>query len=353
VCLSLLDRLVGRLLDVARLHRMDLVAKDAEILVLRHQLAVLGRQAGRPRFTWSDRAVVALLALVIPRQRWAGFLVTPKTILSWHRALVRRRWTYPHRRCGRPALVAETVELICLLARENPRWGYLRIVGELRKLGVEVSKGSVANVLRRHGLPPAPRSEGPTWTEFLRSQAKGIIATDFFAVDTVLLRRYYVLFAIEVQTRVVHVLGVTANPNGPWVTQVTRNFTNALEEAERRFRFLIRDRDTKITAGFDAVLSSIGIEAITTPIRSPRANAFAERFVRTIRTECLDYLLVFSRRHLEAVVAEYLHHYNQARPHRALRLAQPLPQPATPIRGARVIRHDVLGGIIHEYHVAA
>jgi putative transposase len=145
---------------------------------------------------------------------------------------VRRRWTYPHRRCGRPALVAETVELICRLARENPRWGYLRIVGELRKLGVQVSKGSVANVLRRHGLPPAPRSEGPTWTEFLRSQAKGIIATDFFTVDTVLLRRYYVLFAIEVQTRVVHVLGVTANPNGPWVTQVIPQ----LHERPRRGR---------------------------------------------------------------------------------------------------------------------
>ena len=171
-----------------------------------------------------------------------------------------------------------------------------------------MSKGSVANVLRRHRLPPAPRREGPTWTEFLRAQAEGILATDFFTVDTVLLRRYYVLFVIELERRVVHLLGVTANPSGPWVTQVARNFTSEIEDTGRRFRFLIRDRDTKFIASFDAVFASIGVEAIKTPVRSPRANAFAERFVRTIRTECLDQLLIFSRSHLEAVVAAYLHH---------------------------------------------
>ena len=270
------------------MHRMDAFAKEAEILVLHHQLAVLRRQVRRPRFNWSDRALVSVLAGLVPKERWAGFLVTPKTVLAWHRALVRRRWTYRHRRCGRPAVPGETVELICRFARENPRWGYLRIVGELRKLGVTVSKGSVANVLRRHRLPPSPRRDGPTWAEFLRSQAKGIITTDFFTVDTVLLRRYYVLFVIEIDRRVVHLLGVTANPNESWVTQVARNFTGDLEEAGRRLRFLIRDRDTKFTASFDAVFSSIGIEAIKTPVRSPRANAFAERFVRTIRTECLE-----------------------------------------------------------------
>jgi putative transposase len=167
--------------------------KDAEILVLRQQLAVLRRQVARPRFTWSDRALVTALAGLVPRERWAAFLISPETILRRHRALVRRRWTYPHRHAGRPALPEETVELILRLARENPRWGYLRTVGELQKLGVTVSKGSVANVLRRHRLPPAPRRAGPSWTEFLRTQAKGIMATDFFTVDTVLLRRYYVL----------------------------------------------------------------------------------------------------------------------------------------------------------------
>lgn len=351
--LSFLYRLVRRLFEAVRVHQMDAVAKDAEILVLRHQIAVLGRQVARPRFSWSDRALVALLASLVPRPRWGAFLVTPKTILVWHQALVRRRWTLPHRRPGRPALAAETVELICRFARENPRWGYLRIVGELQKLGIRVSKSSVANVLHRHGLPPAPRRNGPTWGEFLRAQAKGILATDFFTVDTVLFRRYYVLFVIEVERRVVHVLCVTANPNGPWVTQVARNFTNDLEETGRRFRFLVRDRDTKFTASFDAVFAASGIEALKTPIRSPRANAFAERFVRTIRTEFLDLLLVFSRRQLEVVVAEYIRHYNEARPHRGLHLTPPISRPVTPPTDGTVIRHDVLGGIIHEYRTAA
>ncbi len=310
-------------------------------------------QVTRPRFTWSDRALVALLARLVPRELWGSFLVTPQTILGWHRSLVRRRWTFPHRRPGRPALPNETMELICRLARENPRWGYLRIVGELKKLGVTVSKTSVATVLRRHGLPPAPRREGPTWSEFLSTQAKGIVATDFFHVDTVLLRRYYVLFVIELERRVVHVLGVTTSPNGPWVTQVARNFAADLEEAGRRFRFLIRDRDTKFTASFDSVFASIGVEIIRTPVRSPRANAYAERFVRTVRHECLDHLLVISRRHLQSVLDEYVRHYNQARPHRGLHLAQPISQAVSGRDGGAITRHDVLGGIVHEYDRAA
>ena len=259
---SSLYRLVRRIFEAVGVQRMDAFAKDAEILVLRHQLAVPSRQVARPRFTWSDRALVALLAELIPRQRWEAFLVTPKTILAWHRALVRRRWTYPHRRAGRPHLADETVKLICRLARENPRWGYLRIVGELKTLGVSVSKGSVANVLRRRGLPPAPRRSGPTWAEFLRAQVKGILATDFFHVDTVMLRRYYVLFVIEVESSVVHLLGVTTNPGGPWATQVARNFCCDLEEKGKRFRFLIRDRDAKFTASFDAVF---GVTAALCP----------------------------------------------------------------------------------------
>jgi len=355
MALSFLYRLVRRVFEVVRVHRSDAAAKDAEILVLRHQLAVLRRQVAGPRFTWSDRALVALLAGLVPREHWRSFLVSPQTILGWHRSLVKKRWTYPHRRPGRPGLAKETVELICRLGRENPRWGYLRIVGELKKLGVCVSKTSVATVLRRHGLPPATRREGPTWTQFLSAQAKGIVATDFFHVDTVLLRRYYVLFVIEVQSRVVHVLGATTNPNGPWVTQVARNFASDLEDAGRRFRFLIRDRDTKFTASFDEVFASIGVETIRTPIRSPRANAYAERFVRTIRQECLDHLLVVSRQHLESVLDKYVQHYNQARPHRGLHLGQPIPRsfPLSPIDDGTVTRLDILGGIIHEYERAA
>jgi len=355
VALSFLYRLVRRVLEVVHVHWSDAAAKDAEILVLRHQLAVLRRQLARPRFTWSNRALVALLAGLVPRERWRSFLVTPQTILGWHRSLLRSRWTYPHRRPGRLALPDETIELICRLARENPRWGYLRIVGELKKLGVTVSKTSVSTVLRRHGLPPAPRRRSPTWTQFLSAQATGIVATDFFHVDSVALRRYYVLFVIEIHSRVVHVLGVTTNPNGPWVTQGARNFAAELEDTGRRFRFLIRDRDSTFTASFDEVFTSIGTETIRTPVRSPMANAYAERFVRTIRQECLDHLLVVSRRHLETVLGEFVQHYNAARSHRGINLEVPIPYLSEQqFDGSdRVLRVDQLGGLLHEYRIAA
>jgi transposase len=219
---------------------MEAIAKDVEILILRHQLSVLRRQVKKPRLTWSDRALIALFSHLVLRERWSCFLVTPATILDWHRRLVRRRWTYPRRKPGRPALPAETVELVVRLARENPRWGYLRIVGELRKLGVTVSATSVRNILSRHGLGPAPRRDGPSWTEFLAAQAAGILATDFFTVDTVWLEPLYVLFVIEIKSRVVHVLGVTRHPVGTWVTQVARNLVSDLDEGGRRFRFLVR-----------------------------------------------------------------------------------------------------------------
>ena len=288
----------------------------------------------------------------MPRERWAAFLVTPETILRWHRALVRRRWTCSHRGPGRPPLPQETIERIVPLARENPRWGYLRIVGECKKVGVAVSKGSAADVLRHYGLLPAPRRGEPTWTEFLRAQAKGIVATDFFSVDTVWFRRYYLLFVIEIESRVVHVLGVTANPSGPWVTEVARNLCADLKETGRHFRFCTQDRDTKFTASFDGIFASIRVEATKAPVRSPRANAFTERFVRTVRTECLDNLLVWSRRQLEVILDEYIEHYNQARLHRSLDLAQPIPRPSSTL-GRNVTRRDVLGGLIHKYELAA
>ena len=299
MALSFLYQLLRRLLTTLRVHQMDAFSKDAEIVVLRHQLAVLRREVGRTRFNWADRALIALLASVVPRERWRGFLVTPQTVLDWHRRLVRRHWSYPHRCPGRPRLADETVELICRLARENPRWGYLRIVGELKKLGVAVSKTSVATVLRSHGHRPAPRRQGPSWSQFLRAQAELVLATDFFTVDSVLLRRYYVLFVVEVKSRVVHLLGVTANPDGSWVTQVARNFAADLEEQRLSFRFLLRDRDTKFTASFDSVMASVGIQVVRTPVKAPRANAFAERWVRTVRQECADHVLFASRRQLE------------------------------------------------------
>jgi transposase InsO family protein len=247
---------------------------------------------------------------------------------------------------------SEHVDLICRLARENLRWGYLRIVGELRKLGITVSGTTVRKVLRRNGVPPAPRRGGPTWSEFLASQAKSILATDFFHVDTVGGQRYYALFVIEVERRVVHLLGVTKNPNDAWVTQMARNLVWELQEAKHSVRFLIRDRDTKFTANFDEVLRSEGIKTIRTPVRAPRANAFAERWAKTVRTECLDHLLIVSQRQPERVLRTYVEHYNSARPHRGIALESPQ---ATALGDpvGKIERRDVLGGLIHEYRRAA
>ena len=208
------------------------------------------------------------------------------------------------------------------------------------------------NILSRHAVGPAPRRDGPSWTEFLRAQAAGILATDFFTVDTVWLEQLYVLFVIEIKSRAVHVLGVTRHPVGAWVTQVARNLVSDLDEGGRRFRFLVRDRDTKFTRSFDEVLASEGTEIIRTPVRSPCANAYAERWVRTARQECLDLLLVVSRRHLERILRHYVRHYNAARPHRGLSLMMPIAR-SEPNVDAVVRRHSVLGGIIHEYERAA
>jgi putative transposase len=249
--------------------------REAELVVLRHEVAVLRRAAKRSRLDGADRALFAALARVLRRERRDGLIVTPTTLLGWHRDLVRRRWRHPRRATGRPPLPAETRELILRLARENPRWGYPRIAGELAKLAIRVSPTSIARVLRGSGLHPAPRSSGPTWREFLRAQASGVLACDFFCVDTIGLRTVYVFFCIELDTRRVHLAGVTRNPTGAWVAQQARNL--AMSGVLDRFRFLIRDRDSKFTAAFDAVLASEGTRVIRTPVQTPIANAYAER----------------------------------------------------------------------------
>jgi putative transposase len=337
--------------------------KDVEIAVLRHQLAVLGRQVTRPRYTPTDRILLASLARLLFREQWGIFLVTPATLLRWHRELVSRHWTYPHTGRARPGLPDATIELVVRLATENPRWGYLRIVGEARKLGIQVSATSVRTILHRHGLGPAPaRSRnGPSWVQFLRAQAVGTLACDFLSVETVGLTSLYVLFFVEVQTRQVHLAGITAHPTGAWVTQQARNLLMDLgEHAAKRFRFLVRDRDTKFTHAFDDVFAAAGAEILKTPPRSPRANAYAERWVRTVRSECLDWILVWNDRHLHRVLTEYVAHYNGARPHRGLGLDIPAPIHAVDRERAvagqevgRIERVDVLGGLIHEYRHAA
>jgi putative transposase len=330
-------------------------AKDVEIAVLRHQLMVLRRQVARPRYTPSDRLVLAMLARLLPRERWSAFLVTPATLLRWHRDLVRRRWTYPRRPGRRRGLDPSVVDLVLRLARENPRWGYQRVVGECAKLGVTVSATSVRNILRRHRLGPAPRRSGPTWTQFLRAQAGEVLACDFLTVETIGLSRLYVLFVIELRRRQVWVAGVTANPTGAWVAQQARQLLMDMGAAGR-FHVLIRDRDAKFSAAFDHVFTADGIRVVRTPVRAPKANAYAERWVRTVRAECLDWLLIRNRRHLDHVLAVYVEHYNSARPHRSLDLQTPLPAHRPPARTDRVEhieRVDRLGGLIHEYRHAA
>ena len=257
--------------------------KDLELLVLRHQVDVLRRQVGRPALRPSDRALLSGAARLLPPARRHGLLVTPQTLLRWHRQLVRRRWTYPSARVGRPSIDATTRELVLRLARENPRWGYQRIAGEVKKLGVRVSPSTVRRLLAHAGLGPAPRRSGPSWREFLRAQAGSIVACDFFTVDTALLRRYYVLFFIELQTRRVHLAGATANPDGRWVAQQARNlsFTAALDD----ITFLIRDRDSKFTRGFDEVFRTEGIAGIQTavPLATGRRTRRALRPHRTGR----------------------------------------------------------------------
>ena len=330
--------------------------RDVEIAVLRHQLAVLRRQVVRPRYAPSDRMLLAWLAQRLPRERWSVFLVTPGTLLRWHRELVARRWTYPPTGGDRRCLPEATVELVLRLARENPRWGYLRIVGETRKLGVMVSATSVRSILRSHRLKPAPRrTSGPEWVQFLRAQAAGTLATDFFTVETIGLTRLYVLFFLEVETRRVHLAGITAHPTGVWVTQQARNLLMDLGEHASRFRFLVRDRDTKFAAAFDAVFAAAGIDVLKIPPQAPQANAYAERWLGTVRTECLDWILIRGARHLHRVLSIYLGHYHRARPHRGLQLA--VPEPVTAIepvsQSGRIERRDLLGGLIHEYQLAA
>jgi transposase InsO family protein len=286
-----------------------------------------------------------------------SLFVRPDTLLGWHRRLVRRRWTYARRRPGRPPVSEEIRALVLRLARENPRWGYQRIVGELAGVGVGVSATTVAKVLRHAGVSPAGARSQLSWREFLRAHAESISACDFFTVDTLWLGRLYVLFFLELSSRRVRFAGCTANPDGRWVAQQARQLAWSLPERATPARFLIHDRDSLFGRSFDDVFRSEGLEIIRTPCRAPQANAFAERWVGTIRRDCLDWLLISSRRQLERVLRVYVDHYNTHRPHRALGLTPPMPgqrlRPVGSNAPAPLHRHDRLGGLIHEYALAA
>jgi putative transposase len=332
-------------------------SKDAEILALRHEVAVLRRVTARPRLSWSDRAVLAALARVLPRALRACRIVTPGTLLRWHRRMAAVRWRQP-RPPGRPPVPDELVALILRLARENRRWGVVRIQGELRRLGYRVAASTVRKILRAHGVPP-PVHRGGSWRAFLRAHAATLLATDFFHVDCVFtLRRLYVAFVIEIRTRRVHLLGITAYPSGSWATQLARNLAGELEESGHRFTHLIRDRDARFTAAFDAVFHSMGVNVVPTAPQAPRMNSYAERFVRTVRAECTDQMLITGERHLHAVLSEYIAHYNSGRSHQGhgMGLRAPDDDPDVlpfPVCTDRIQLRPRLGGLLNEYQQSA
>ncbi|MGC9669705.1 integrase core domain-containing protein [Planosporangium sp. 12N6] len=317
-------------------------------------VAVLRRQVHRPDLQPADRVVPAVLSRLLPRPRWSVFLVTPATLLRWHRELLARHWTYPHARPGRPPVDKQVRDLVLRLAAENPSWGHRRIQGELVGLGYRVAASTVWKILSQAGVDPAPRRSGPTWKQFLAAQAHTILACDFFTVDTVLFKRIYVPFFVEIATRQVHVVGVTAHPTGTWVAQQARNPLMDLDQRAAGLRFVLRDRGTTFTSVFDAVFTAEGIDVLKTPPRAPRANSFAERWVGTVRRERTDRTLIIGERHLAAVLAGYTSHDNGHHPHRSL--GQQPPNPPTRIvdlNAARVQRRPILSGLINEYSQAA
>jgi transposase InsO family protein len=332
-------------------------AKDIELLVLRHEVAVLRRQVTRPWLEPKDRFVLAALSRMLPRDLLRVRIVKPETLLRWHQRLVARYWTYPPKTAGpsgRPRTAAVIRDLVIRFARENPTWGHRRIHGELVGLGYKVAPATVWNILQKTGRDPAPRRSGPSWREFCRTQAATMLACDFFTVDTMLLRRIYVFFVLEVGTRRVHILGVTRHPTGEWVTQQARNFMMAMGERADSFRFLVRDRDTKFTESFDAVFADAGIRVLRSPPQAPKTNAYAERWVSTIRRECLDRMLIFSERQLVQVLTEYENHYNTHRPHLSLKQLPPVADVDIGSDDTGTVeRSDILGGLINEYRYAA
>jgi putative transposase len=337
---------------LALLARSD-TSKDVEILVFRHELAVLRRQVGHPKPDWADRAVIASLARLLPKGLLPYRIVTPGTLLAWHQRLVKNKWTYPNT-TGRPPISDDLRELVQRLARQNPRWGHRRIQGELLGLGHRIGEGTIRRILAAAGLKPAPRRASPTWRQFLTSQASGILSCDFLHAGTVFLKRLYVFFVMEIETRRVHILGVTAHSTGAWTAQQARNLLMDLGERAGRFKFLIRDRDSKFTPMFDEVFAGNGMRIIKTPVRSPQANSFAERYAGTLRRECPGHLLIHGERHLRQILAQYAQHYNDHRPHQARDQRPPLHEPGRPIDvAARIKRRQAVQGLISEYRRAA
>ena len=360
MCLQFMFFLTTRAASWLRLSRREETWKTAEILILRHQLAVLQRQqARRPDLNWADRALLATLFSVIPKARRHGLrlLVTPDTIVRWHRDIVRRRWATRSTRgkTGRPATRRNIRALVLRLARENPGWGYRRVHGELAGLGVKIAASTAWEILKKAGIDPVPRRTGPAWSQFLRSQAEAILACDFFTVNLLDGTQACVLAVIEHATRRIRILGVTLHPTGEWTTQQARNLLMDLGEQAHRVRFMIRDRGSNFTTAFDGVLADAGIRTVLCNVRTPRMNAIAERWIGGCRRELLDHTLVWDQAHLRRILRQYEIHHNQHRPHRSLHAAAPLkPLPvAVDLGQYRIRKRARVGGLINEYRLVA
>lgn len=354
--LTLVSQILYRFLSqLARLVMRSGRWKDLQIIVLRHENAVLRRQIGRPALTDDDRTLLGAIAAAVPKALRQGWLVTPDALLRWHRRRITRHWTQPPvRRTGRPPISAELRQLIVRLAHENPTWGHRRIQGELARLGHKIGKGTVWQILSDKGIDPSPNRADVTWTEFLRSQAA--VACDFFTVDTASLRRYYVLFFINVKSREVIFAGITANPTGAWTTQAARNLFIGHGERLEGARALLRDRGSQFVDAFDEVFRTEGFKILPTPVRTPVANTFAERWIGSIRRELLDRTIIWNQRQLERLVRDYIEHHNQHRPHQSLEQRPPTPvnpPPEAPPVTITVLRTSRCDGLIHEYRNAA
>jgi transposase InsO family protein len=305
----------------------------------------------RPQLDVADRAIMAALSHRVKRTAWVGMLVQPATVLGWHRQLVRRKWAAFGRRRGpgRPGLDPQLQCLILMIAKDNPKWGCVRIRGELLKLGYVVSATAIRTLLRRNWIGSAPLRPGLSWNTFLRAQASAIVLTDFFSVDTVFLKRLYVLLYMELATRRVIWFAFTDRPAAVWVSQQARNLCWELSEVGVDARFLVHDHDAKFGGGSDLVFQAEGVKVIRTPIAAPKANAHIERQIGSTRRECLDWILILNRRHLERVLAEWFEHYNSARPHRALGLRTPIARSDPVLTAGRVTCTERLGGLLREY----
>ena len=343
------------LASMARLAIRSGRSKDLEIIVLRHQLAVLGRRDARPAITDDDRSLLSAIAQALPRSLRTGWLVTPETLLRWHRRRIARHWTQPHRPPGRPATAIALHRLVIEMATNNPTWGYRRIHGELVGLGHRLGASTIWRILKAHHIDPAPQRSAVTWTQFLRSQAA--VACDFATIDTVMLRRYYLLFFIDVTSREVFFAGITTNPTGPWTTQAARNLFLRHENALTDARALVRDRGNQFVDSFNEIFRTEGFKILKTPIRTPVANAFAERWIGSLRCELLDRTIIWNRRQLEGLTTDFIDHYNTHRPHRSLNQRPPLAHKESaggaPPLPTRVLRSTRCNGLINEYRNAA